>query len=266
VPLYCADAFTDRAFAGNPAGVCILDAPAEPVWMQRVACELNLSETAFLVPLGRQRWALRWFTPSTEVDLCGHATLAGAHILATEGFAPRDRPMVFETASGALTATVDDTGISLDFPAVPVEAAPLPAGLAEALGVSPRWSGRNRLDWLVEVASPAEVDAVSPDLRALARVDARGVIVSAAGPAPYDFTSRYFAPAVGVDEDPVTGSAHCALGPHWAPRLGRDELVGYQASARGGVVRVQVNGPRVVLGGRAVTVWRGELSREGGAP
>lgn len=263
MPLYCADAFTDRAFAGNPAAVCVLTAPADPVWMQRLAAELNLSETAFLVPAGAGRWGLRWFTPAVEVDLCGHATLASAHVLWSEGLAEAGAPIAFDTASGTLTARPEGDGIGLDFPAEPVRALPAPAELVGALAVEPVWTGRNRLDWLVEVATPGEVRGLAPDLAALRGLDVRGVMVTARDDRGHDFVSRFFAPGTGVDEDPVTGSAHCALGPYWGERLGRDELVGYQASARGGVVRVRNAGDRVVLGGTAVTVWRGELSEAG---
>jgi predicted PhzF superfamily epimerase YddE/YHI9 len=257
MPLFCADAFTDRALAGNPAAVCVLDGPADPSRMQRVAAELNLSETAFLVHRGGRDWDLRWFTPTVEVDLCGHATLASAHVLWTEGLA--EGPLAFATASGTLTATREGDRVLLDFPAEPAEAAAAPPDLVRALGVAPVWTGRNRLDWLVEVSSAEEVRKAAPDVAALAAVDARGVILTAAGDGRADFVSRYFAPAAGIPEDPVTGSAHCALGPHWADRLGRDELTGHQVSPRGGVVAVRVAGNRVVLGGQAVTVWRGEL-------
>jgi PhzF family phenazine biosynthesis protein len=260
MPLYCADAFTDRAFAGNPAAVCVLSQPADEGWMQRVAAEVNLSETAFLVPAGPRRWDLRWFTPAVEVELCGHATLASAHVLWTEGHAQAPEAIAFETASGTLTARPEGDGIALDFPAEPVEAASPPAGLVEALGVEAVWTGRNRRDWLVEVATPRDVRKAEPDFGALRGVAERGVMITSPGDGDHDFTSRFFAPAVGVDEDPVTGSAHCALGPYWGRRLGRNELVGYQASARGGVVRVRNAGDRVVLSGTAVTVWRGELA------
>lgn len=262
--LYCADAFTDRPFAGNAAGVCLLDGPADAGWMQRFAAEVNLSETAFLVPTGGDRWDLRWFTPAAEVDLCGHATLASAHVLWTEGYAAGT--LAFSTASGTLTATKDGAGIALDFPARPVAAAEPPAGLLEALGVDASWTGRNQNDWLIEVGAPVAVTGAAPDFAALGGVAHHGVILTAADGDRYDFVSRFFAPALGIDEDPVTGVAHCALGPYWGERLGRDALVGFQASARGGVVRVRRAGDRVVLGGSAVTVWRAELAEQASPP
>lgn len=258
-PIYVADAFTDRPFAGNPAGVCPLAGPADDGWMQRVAAELNLAETAFLHPEGGG-WRLRWFTPAVEVDLCGHATLASAHVLWETGRIPRGTPARFLTRSGPLTAAPRDDAIELDFPAKPVTPGPTPPGLAEALGARPVSAGSNGMDYLIELADEAAVRAVRPDFAKLRPLPVRGVIVTARASTPgYDIVSRFFAPAVGIDEDPVTGSAHCALGPFWAGRLGRADLVGYQASARGGTVRVGVRGDRVLLGGRAVTVWRGEL-------
>ena len=264
-PLYHVDAFTAEPFAGNPAAVCLLEGDEDPAWMQAVAAEMNLSETAFLRPaaeLGRYR--LRWFTPAVEVELCGHATLASAHVLWSEGLAGTGRALRFETASGALTARPgDDGGIWLDFPATPAGPVDPPEGLLDALGGGPaRFVGRGRFDYLVELAGEAAVRDLAPDVRALGGLGSRGVIVTAAaaaGSGGYDFVSRYFAPAAGIDEDPVTGSAHCTLGPHWAARLGRAELTGFQASARGGLVLVRPQGDRVLLGGRAVTVLRGRL-------
>jgi PhzF family phenazine biosynthesis protein len=258
------DAFTSRAFAGNPAAVCVLTDTRPADWMQQVAREMNLSETAFL----RRRsdgFALRWFTPSHEVDLCGHATLASAHVLWSEGHLPADEPAVFRTKSGVLTVRQHDDGIAMDFPAEPLAAVEPPPALIDALGVTPAFVGRNRMDYGVLLDRPDAVRAVSPDLARLATIETRGVIVTApaADEADHDFVSRFFAPRVGVPEDPVTGSAHCALGPFWAERLGRTDLVGRQVSARGGRVRVQmeaVTSPRVCLIGRAVTVLRGELT------
>jgi predicted PhzF superfamily epimerase YddE/YHI9 len=267
-PLYQVDAFTEEPFAGNPAAVCLLDADADPGWMQRVAAEMNLSETAFLRPGGEPgRYRLRWFTPTVEVELCGHATLASAHVLWSEGLAPAGRPLRFDSAGGPLAARPGDGGgIWLDFPATPAAPADPPAGLLDALGGGPaRWVGLGRLDWLVELADEAAVRRLAPDPRRLEGLGSRGVIVTAAadGGGGYDFVSRFFAPGAGIDEDPVTGSAHCALGPFWAGRLGRDELTGFQASARGGLVRVRPAGDRVLLGGRAVTVLRGQLVTAG---
>ncbi len=266
VPLFIVDAFTDRPFRGNPAGVVVLDAPAEASWMQAVAGEVNLPETAFLVPAG-DHWALRWFTPTAEVDLCGHATLASAHALWEDARADPEHPLVFATASGPLTATRAGDRITLDFPAEPAVAAPAPGALCDALGVTPVASARNRLDWLVEVAGEEEVAAAAPDIARLAALTARGVILTAPSDRDgVDFVSRFFAPAIGVPEDPVTGSAHCALGPWWAARLGREALIGFQCSRRGGTVAVTVRGKRVELGGSAVTVVRGSLVDAGPMP
>ena len=253
------DAFTDTPFHGNPAAVCVLPTPRDERWMQDVAREMNLSETAFLHD-ERDGWSLRWFTPTVEVALCGHATLASAHVLWEDAHLPRDRQARFHTKSGLLTADRRGDWIELDFPAKSEAPTPAPAGLAEALGVAPKYVGKNQLDYLVEVDSDATVRGLTPDFTALAKLPVRGVIVtSRAASGEYDFVSRFFAPGSGVAEDPVTGSAHCALGPFWQARLGKTELVGYQASARGGVVRVRIAGDRVKLGGKAVTVLRGEL-------
>jgi PhzF family phenazine biosynthesis protein len=253
------DAFTDRPFAGNPAAVCVLPAARDPRWMQDVAREMNLSETAFLV---RQAdgYDLRWFTPTVEVELCGHATLASAHVLWQDGHLPTGQQARFWTRSGLLTAEQRGAWIELDFPAKLQEPAEAPEVLVRALGVTPRYVGRNPFDYLVEVESEAVVRAMQPDFTALRTIKGRGITVTSMAASPeYDFVSRFFAPASGIDEDPVTGSAHCCLGPFWGARLGKTEMVGYQASARGGVVRVRVGGERVYLGGQAVTVFRGEL-------
>lgn len=260
VPLYQVDAFTDRPFGGNPAAICLLAEPAEAGWMQRVAAEMNLSETAFLVPAG-EGYGLRWFTPVVEVELCGHATLAAAHILWQTGRLARSAPARFFTRSGELGARRRGDWIELDFPSEPVEPCSEPAGLAEALGVPLRFVGRNRMDILTEVADESALRSLDPDMAALARVETRGVIVTAPAQSEgFDFVSRFFAPAAGVPEDPVTGSAHCALAPYWGGKLNKTELVGFQASARGGVVRVTLAGERVLLGGQAVTVLRGTLA------
>ncbi len=264
LPLYQVDAFTDRAFGGNPAAVCLLPAPREADFLQAVANEMNLAETAFLVRRGATTsdgWDLRWFTPSVEMPLCGHATLASAHVLWQTGELAAGEQARFHTLSGLLTAEQQGDWILLDFPAEPpVEEADPPAILAEALGAAPLWIGRNRLDYLVELPSAAAVAALAPDFRALATLEVRGVIATArAAEAPFDFVSRFFAPRVGIDEDPVTGSAHCALAPFWRDRLGRDTLLGRQISRRGGTLRVRVAGNRVELGGQAVTVLAGEL-------
>jgi predicted PhzF superfamily epimerase YddE/YHI9 len=256
---YQVDAFTNEAFAGNPAAVLLLPAPLAAGRMQQFAREMNLSETAFLV----QRDAgfdLRWFTPCVEVDLCGHATLASAHVLFSEGLLRPDATARFFTKSGELTAVQRDGWIEMDFPAR--RAAPIdpPPALLQALGASALFAGRNVDDYLVLVDSDATVRGLRPDCNALRQFGVRGVIVTAASADPrFDFVSRFFAPGAGVDEDPVTGSAHCCLAPFWAERLGKLELTGYQASARGGVVRVKARGDRVLLSGQAVTVARGEL-------
>jgi predicted PhzF superfamily epimerase YddE/YHI9 len=259
VSIACVDAFTDRAFAGNPAAVCLLDGPRDAVWMQQLAAEMNLAETAFVLrePGG---FGLRWFTPAVEVDLCGHATLASAHTLWTDGIVPEGDAIEFRTRSGILGASWRDGMIELDFPSEPAAEAAAPPWLAEALGTVILWAGRNRMDVIVEVAGERELRGMTPDLAAIGKLDARGLIVTChGGGTAYDFLSRFFAPQSGIDEDPVTGSAHCCLAPFWAARLKRTSLVGFQASPRGGEVRVTVNGPRVILGGRAVTIYSGTL-------
>lgn len=254
------DAFADRPFTGNPAAVCILDAARDAAWMQTVAREMNLSETAFLVKNGRG-YTLRWFTPAVEVDLCGHATLASAHVLWEQGVLKPDETAIFETRSGELTAKKKGSWIELNFPASQITPEPaLRETIEAALGAKSLFVGRSRFDFLVEIESEDAVRALKPDAGKVGRLEARGLIVtSRASGSGYDFVSRFFAPGVGVDEDPVTGSAHCALGPYWKEKLGRDGLVGFQASARGGIVRTRCEGDRVILSGQAVTVFRGEL-------
>jgi PhzF family phenazine biosynthesis protein len=255
------DAFTNRPFAGNPAAVCILPTPAQPAWMLDVAREMNLAETAFLVPQ-RDGYDLRWFTPSVEVDLCGHATLASAHVLWEDGHLKPEVQARFHTRSGLLTADRRESWIELDFPATPATAAPPPSGLVDALGAKPTFVGRSKFDYLIEVEHEDAVRGLTPDLTAVSRVEARGVIVTSRsnGTTDYDFVSRFFAPRSGVPEDPVTGSAHCALAPYWGAKLGKKELVAYQASPRGGELRLRLVGDRVKIGGQAVTVLRGELT------
>lgn len=254
------DAFTDRPFAGNPAAVCILPAARDEQWMQDVAREMNLSETAFLHASG-DGYALRWFTPAIEVALCGHATLASAHVLWQDGHLPADRTARFHTKSGLLTAERRGAWIEMDFPAKKERSAEPPLGLLASLGIpTARYVGRNEFDYLVEVDDEATVRGLTPDFTTLGKIEARGVIVtSRAASSDYDYVSRFFAPAAGVNEDPVTGSAHVCLAPYWSAKLGRPELVGYQASSRGGIVRTHARGDRVGLGGQAVTVLAGEL-------
>jgi PhzF family phenazine biosynthesis protein len=260
LPLLTVDAFTDRPFAGNPAAVCLLAEERDAVWMQNVARDMNLSETAFVVTRPDGDFGLRWFTPAVEVDLCGHATLASAHALWEIGRLERSRTARFHTKSGLLTAARDGEWIELDFPAYPTREAGEVAGLAEALGAKPTWVGRVRRDVLAEFASEEAVRALAPDFAKLRAVDTRAVIAtSRATTAPYDFVSRFFATNVGIDEDPVTGSAHCALTPFWSERLGKRVMNAHQASARGGVLRVRLEGERVAIAGRAVTITRGEL-------
>ncbi len=254
------DAFTDRPFAGNPAAVCILPEPRPDAWMQEVAREMNLSETAFLVPRS-DGFDLRWFTPAVEVDLCGHATLASAHVLWEAGRLGPDAPARFHTRSGLLTATKHGALIEMDFPAEPAVESEESPDLEHALGVRPSYVGRNRFDVLVEVDSEETVRRLKPDFTWLATITTRGVIVTSRASAQgADFVSRFFAPAAGIDEDPVTGSSHCCLGPYWGAKLRKSELTGYQASARGGTVSVRLGDGRVILGGTAVTVLRAELA------
>lgn len=262
LPFSLVDAFTDRPFAGNPAAVYLLPAWRDDRWLQHVAREMNQSETAFLVK-NAGGFELRWLTPTVEVNLCGHATLASAHVLWTQGHADPAADIRFATRSGTLTAARRGDEIELDFPATPDEPAEPPANLLEALGVKARHVGRNKFDYLVEVESEELLRGLTPDFTRLKTLGVRGVILtSRAAGSEFDFVSRFFAPGSGIDEDPVTGSAHCCLGPYWQRQLGKDEFRAYQASPRGGVLRVRVAGERVLLGGRAVTVARGELSAE----
>ena len=264
IPIYQVDAFTDRPFAGNPAAVCILPESRDESWMQSVASEMNLSETAFLVERD-DGYGLRWFTPAVEVELCGHATLASGHVLWEAGLLGPGEEARFHTASGLLSARRHDEWIELDFPTLAPEPCPAPPQLIEALGVEPTWVGRNDHNHLVEVDTEQVVRSVRPDFSVLRRLGT-GVIITAPGDDPrFDFVSRYFAPAFGVDEDPVTGSAHCCLGPYWQDRLRKSELVAFQASRRGGVVKVTVEGDRTCLAGQAVTVLRGELAESQGS-
>ena len=253
------DAFTDKVFSGNPAAVCILPEARDEQWMQDVAREMNLSETAFLVKQ-RDGYSLRWFTPAVEVALCGHATLASAHVLWEDGHLKADEVAKFHSQSGLLLAKRMGDWIELDFPAEPAETAEAPAELLAGLNVKPLYVGKNRFDFLIEVESERIVRELNPNHLLLRSIHVRGVMVTSVSSSDkFDFVSRFFAPGSGVDEDPVTGSAHCCLGPYWKSRLGKNEFLAYQASPRGGIVKVRCGNDRVYLGGKAVTVLRGEL-------
>ena len=262
--IYTVDSFTSRPFAGNPAGVCPLEKAAPEEWMRSVAAEMNLSETAFFYPAG-DKYNLRWFTPVSEVDLCGHATLASAHILWSESLSDAER-IIFSTRSGDLGATRSGELIELDFPAAPVVECEPPAGLLDALGAEALFVGKtggesSQRDYLVEVENHKALLALQPDFAALLKLPARGILVTTSGAeSEYDFYSRFFAPAFGVNEDPVTGSAHCASGPYWAGKLSKTELRAFQSSTRGGEVQLTVDEKRVRLRGAAVTVMRGEIT------
>jgi PhzF family phenazine biosynthesis protein len=261
IPLFQVDSFSAKPFRGNPAGVCLLDRPAPAAWMQNVAKEMNLSETAFLVP-EKGGFRLRWFTPRVEVKLCGHATLASAHILWEEGILPLGVEARFHTLSGLLTASRRGKWIELDFPARPVSPRPpsWAKAVAAALQLKPLLVGRSQEDALVEVAGEGVVRKLRPDFQRLLGIPVRGVIVtSRASLKGFDFVSRFFAPAVGVDEDPATGSSHCALTPYWAAKLGKPEMLAYQASERGGVLKVRLERKRVKIAGQAVTIFRAAL-------
>ncbi|MGA7238351.1 MAG: PhzF family phenazine biosynthesis protein [Bryobacteraceae bacterium] len=254
------DAFTNVPFAGNPAAVCIIQEPRPEDWLRNVARELNLSETAFLLPRDGE-FDLRWLTPAVEVDLCGHATVASAHVLWEDGHLPPGKQARFHTRSGLLTADRRGDWIELDFPVKIATVAEPPAELLPALGVSSTVAvAKNAFDYMVEIESEEELRALNPDHSTLRKIPVRGIIVTARSTtAEFDFISRFFAPGSGVDEDPVTGSAHTALGPYWGSKLGKAEMTAFQASARGGVVRLRLNGDRIILGGQAVTVMQATL-------
>lgn len=259
VRIVTVDAFTNVAFAGNPAAVCVLQEPKPEEWMRNVAREMNLSETAFLLPHD-DGYDLRWLTPAVEVDLCGHATVASAHVLWQDGHLPPGRQARFHTRSGLLLADQCGDWIELDFPIKIASVAEPPAELLPALGVHALAVAKNAFDYLVEVESEEILRGMTPDHSMLRKIPVRGVIAtSRSSTAGFDFISRFFAPGSGIDEDPVTGSSHTALGPYWGGKLGKSEMTGYQASARGGVVRVRLNSDRVVLGGQAVTVMQAQL-------
>lgn len=259
VTIYTVDAFTDKPFAGNPAAVCILQKPADEVWMQQVAKEMNLSETAFLYKQD-DGFNLRWFTPAVEVELCGHATLASAHVLYETGLLQVPEQAKFYTRSGLLTAERKSDMIELNFPATPAEPATVPQGIVDALSVKPTYTGKTKFDVLLEVDAEETIRNLTPDFSLLKTIPVRGVIVTSRSfSSEYDFVSRFFAPGAGINEDPVTGSAHCCLGPFWGKKLNKSTLTGYQASERGGTVTVHLMGDRVRLGGRAITILKGEL-------
>ncbi len=263
IPLFQVDAFTSQPFQGNPAGVCFLDQPMPEARMQSVAAEMNLSETAFLLPES-DGFRLRWFTPAVEVDLCGHATLASAHALWQSGRLPAGQMARFHTRSGLLTAqqvqVEGQTWIELNFPANPVKTVQPPVGLLESLGLQAKFVGRSKFDYLIEASDESTVRSLHPDFEALKKIDVRGVIVTSRSTQPgVDFISRFFAPRVGVPEDPVTGSAHTSLAPFWADRLRKERMCAHQVSARGGILWVHMDGERVRIAGQAVTVFCAEL-------
>ena len=257
------DAFASRPFTGNPAVVCLLTESKTEAWMQSVAAEMNLSETAFVTrqsDAGEKRFHLRWFTPTVEVDLCGHATLATSHALWESGWLTAGEAAIFDSRSGELRAEKIGNQIFLNFPATPAEPAELPSEISDAMNVKPLFAGFSREDCLIEVETADEVKNVAIDFQRLAKFDVRGVILTAISEDPnFDFISRFFGPAVGVDEDPVTGSAHCCLAPYWAAKLGKLELSAFQASDRGGQLQLRLDGDRVHIGGSAITIKRGEL-------
>jgi PhzF family phenazine biosynthesis protein len=280
IPLYLVDAFTSEPFRGNQAAVCLLSEPRSDAWLQKVAAEMNLAETAFVIPEAGGQLRIRWLTPTVEVDLCGHATLAAAHILQelhSAGELPEAMTAArigglwtFESRSGRLTAEPTSSGITLDFPALTTAPTAIPDGLPESLGISKsdiEFCGQTRFDLLIRLPTAAAVRRLYPNFSALAALPVRGVIVTALGDsADHDFLSRFFAPASGVPEDPVTGSAHCALAVYWAPQFGRSTLFGFQASKRGGHVKMELQQDRVRLSGKAVTVSRGALVGPAAAP
>ncbi len=255
--IYQVDAFTSKPFKGNPAAVYILEGYPDKQWMLDVASEMNLSETAFIAPV-REGFNLRWFTPHSEVDLCGHATLASAHILWERGYLRRDETAVFHTKSGPLSAITHGDWIQLNFPATPAREIEPPEELIAALNVQPIYAGKTIFDYLIEVDSEDIVLNISPDFTRLLKMDARGVIVTAKSE-EYDFVSRFFAPRVGVPEDPVTGSSHCCLAPYWSLKLCKNRMTAYQASARGGELILRADGDRVFIEGQAITVMVGDL-------
>lgn len=266
IPLFQVDAFTDLPFTGNPAAVMMLREDAPVDWMLKVAQEMNLSETAFVYPKA-DLFSLRWFTPRVEVELCGHATLSAAHVLWETGTVPPGETIRFSTLSGVLGARRVKDVIELDFPASGLLPAQLPAGVIAAVGGAPVFSAVSGEKWLLEYGTEAEILGLKPDFHSLTRIKGRGLIVtSRSDRAEVDFVSRYFAPWIGINEDPVTGSAHTVLGPYWGAKLGKQEMIAHQVSTRGGVIRVRLADERVLIGGKAVTVVRGTLLDSGDRP
>lgn len=252
-------AFTNKPFAGNPAAVCLLTEPGEEEWLRKVAQELDLPATAFIYP-EEDYFNLRWFTATAELELCGHGTLASAYVLYELGQVALDATVRFKTRSGFLSATRQTDWIELDLPSEPTQPVAAPPELLEALGVKPKFVGKSRLDYLVEVETEAELLNLMPDFALLKTVPTRGVIVTTrATTGQYDIVSRFFAPSVGINEDPVTGSAHCTLAPYWLERLGKLQLLAYQASRRGGTLQLRQEDNRVYLAGQAITIISGEL-------
>lgn len=263
LPIFTVDAFTEKPFAGNPAAVCILNDAIEDSLMQKIAFELNLAETAFVLKeKDKEGFSLRWMTPVSEVDLCGHATLATSHILWQEGICKKDETIQYHTRSGLLKADFYKGEISLDFPAIPEKKIDYPKELITAIGgVTPKYVGMTKWNYLIELESESDVRNLQPDFNTMLKLPGWGTIITAKADMPgYDFVSRFFAPEKGIQEDPVTGSAHCALGPYWQKRLGKDSFKAYQASERGGTVGVKAAGDRVLLTGMAVTVISGEIN------
>jgi PhzF family phenazine biosynthesis protein len=261
IPIHTVDAFADKPFSGNPAGVCVLDKPLDEKLMQNIALEMNLSETAFLNKQNDSSYSLRWFTPSVEVDLCGHATLASSHIIWESGREDKSSTLQFQTKSGVLKANYKNGEIELDFPAIESSQIVIPDGLVKALGVKPVSIYKTQWYYIAELDMEETLRNVSPNFDLLQTLEAWGTIITTKASMPgYDFVSRFFAPLKGVKEDPVTGSAHCALGPYWMKKLGKNSFKAYQASARGGALGVRVEGDRVYLTGRAVTVLSGDIN------
>ena len=260
IPIFQVDAFSGKPFSGNPAAVCLLEEEKDDNWLRNLAAEMNLSETAFIWLL-ENGFKLRWFTPSDEVDLCGHATLASAHVLWETNLLGPEQMAEFSTLSGVLTAKRRGDWIEMDFPAEPDVSEKIPQQLAKALKISPKYYGKNRIDGLVLLESEDEVLNLKPDFEILSQIDVRGIIVTAASSSnDFDFVSRFFAPRFGINEDPVTGSSHCCLGPFWGNRLGKSELIARQLSSRGGVVQMTLKDNRVILAGEAITIFKGELA------